>query len=62
MTFCNDVGLGLAMFHTSETFADLKKITGSGSGMFDKPAWTALNNAKKEKCDKSKKCDGKLVM
>ena len=61
MTFCDNLGLGLAMWHTDDSYDDLKTITDDKSyshQMFDKPAWTALNNANLEQCDG---CDGKLV-
>ena len=66
MTFCDNLGLGLAMWHTTDSYDDLKSITGSSShnsktGHFDKPAWTALNNANHENCDGAQNCDGKLV-
>ena len=61
MTICEDLGLGLAMWDTNEAFKDLRTITGSSSGFFDKPAWTALNNANKKSCDGSQSCNGKLV-
>ena len=64
MTFCDNLGLGLAMWHTTDSYDDLKSITGSSSfktGHFDKPAWTALNNANHEDCDGAQNCDGKLV-
>ena len=61
MTFCDNLGLGLAMWDTTDSYDDLKEITDSSSysnQMFDKPAWTALNNANLEQCDG---CSGKLV-
>ena len=61
MTFCDNLGLGLAMWHTSDTFNDLRSITGDSSGMFDETAWTALNNADRKSCDGAQSCDGKLV-
>ena len=61
MTICEKLGLGLVMWHAKDTFEDLKTITGSSNGFFDKPAWTALNNANKESCDDSQSCNGKLV-
>ena len=59
MTYCDKHGLGLAMWHTDATYNDLREIT--GSSIFDKPAWTALNNANGENCDGAQNCDGKLV-
>ena len=61
MTYCDNFGLGLAMWHTDATYGDLKTMTGSSWGMFNKPAWTALNNANGENCDGAQNCDGKLV-
>ena len=59
MTYCDEHGLGLAMWHTDATYNDLREMT--GSSIFDKPAWTALNNANGENCDGAQNCDGKLV-
>ena len=62
MTYCDNFGLGLAMWHTADTYDDLKTMTGSKwGGWFDKPAWTALNNANGENCYSAQDCDGKLV-
>ena len=61
MTFCDNLGLGLAMWDTSDTFNDLRSITGDNSDMFDEQAWTALNNADRKNCDGAQNCDGKLV-
>ena len=61
MTICENLSLGLAMWHTHEGFDDMKTITGSSNGFFDKPAWTALNNANKKSCASAQTCNGKLV-
>ena len=60
-TLCENLGLGLAMWDTVASYNDLRAITGSSSGMFDKPAWTALLNPNSTKCDSAQNCDGKLV-
>lgn len=61
MTVCEDLGLGLVIWDTKDAFEDLRTVTGSNNGFFDKPAWTALNNPNKKNCDGSQSCDGKLV-
>ena len=61
MAICENLSLGLAMWHTNDAFKDMQTITGSNNGFFNKPAWTALNNANKKSCNSAQECNGKLV-
>ena len=61
MTICKNLNLGLVIWDTEETFEDMRTITGSSNGFFDKPAWTALNNADNKSCTSAPNCNGKLV-
>ena len=49
------------MWDSNEAYDDIREITGPGTGMFDRPAWTALNNANLKSCNGAADCDGKLV-
>ena len=61
MTICRNLNLGLVIWDTEETFEDMRTITGSSNGFFNKPAWTALNNADNKSCTSAQNCNGKLV-
>ena len=57
-TYCQNLGLGLAMWDTAETYEDLKYLstTAIGEGLL-----TALDDPDNSKCDGKWDCDGKLV-
>ena len=57
--FCQDIGLGLAMWDTAESYDDMMDI--SASNAVSDGMWTALTNTNSESCDGANACDGKLV-
>ena len=59
MEFCEHVGLGLAMWNTPQSYADMKDI--SNSNNVETGLWTALTNTNGQDCDGANDCNGKLV-
>ena len=59
MNFCQNLGLGLAIWDTTETYDDMKSI--SSKSALSWGMWTALGNTMSQSCDGANACDGKLV-
>ena len=60
--FCNDRGLGLAVWKSAEAYEDIKYMTKSNLNKAE--VYTALNNENEEDCntdDGNTDCDGKLI-
>ena len=58
--FCNDRGLGLAVWKSAEAYEDVKYIASHNGA----EVYTALNNENEEDCntdDGKTQCDGKLI-
>ena len=58
-TYCNSVGLGLAIWNDADSYDDIKHIAssiGDASGVY-----TALNNADGHDCALKADCDAKLI-
>lgn len=62
--FCNDRGLGLAVWKSAEAYEDIKYIARHGPFEQHSTVYTALNNENEEVCntdDGKTQCDGKLI-
>ena len=59
MQYCENLGLGLAMWDTAQGYADMKDI--ADSWQVNNGLWTALTNTNGKNCDGAQACNGKLV-
>ena len=63
--FCNDRGLGLAVWKSPEAYEDIKYIAKHCPFEKDATVYTALNNENEEACNTDHHgktdCDGKLI-
>ena len=57
-TFCENLGLGLAMWDTAGSYEDLKYLATTS---IKSDLWTALTNEDNLKCNNKFECDNRLM-
>ena len=57
-TLCENLGLGLAMWDTAQSYEDIKYLA---TVSLQSDLWTALTNEDDENCNDKDSCDNKLL-